>query len=312
MKLGILFSGQGAQYSGMGLDFYAQDQLFAQKIDEASQITGLDLVKIFKNENAELDQTLNVQPALVAMSLGIYAMLKRDFPDLPVVGMTGLSLGEYSALHASGILSFADTMAVLKDRAQYMQADADAKESMMFALLGPDVTLVEQICAEISTPEEPVAIANYNSKKQVVIGGSPVAVTAASEQLQNAGAAKKVVPLKVSGAFHTPLFQNSSQKLAQRFEGVTFNEPNVTVMSNTTAQPLKAVEAAQVMAKQVCQPTHFADCAAGLITAGADTFLEIGPGQTLVKFAKVVDRKAQRFNIEKMEDYKAFCEAMRG
>ena len=312
MKLGILFSGQGAQYTGMGLDFYEKDQLFAQKIDEASQITGLDIVAILKNEHNELDQTLYVQPALVAVSLGIYAMLKRDFKDLPIVGMTGLSLGEYGALAASGMLSFAQTLAILKDRAIYMQADADANESMMAALLGPDIAKVQAICSEISTPTNPVAIANYNSKKQVVLGGTPSAVKVACQKLVDEKAAKKVVPLNVSGAFHTPLFQKASQKLAMRFSEETFNEPEVLVMSNTTAQPLTAAQAKEVMAQQVCQPTHFADCVQGLVQAGVDTFLEVGPGQTLVKFAKVVDRKAQRFNIEKMEDYMAFCQVMRG
>lgn len=311
-KLVLLFSGQGAQYSEMGLDLYQTDSLFKEKIDQASQASGLDLVEILANKAGQLEKTAYVQPALVAVSLGIYAMLARDF-DLDIRGMVGLSLGEYGALMASGALDFEAGMALLKDRGAYMQADADANESMLAAVLGPDVAQVEAVCQAISTAANPVGIANYNSPKQVVIGGSPQAVLKASEELTTAGAAKKVVPLKVSGAFHTPLFKNSSHKLAARLEAVKFKEPAVTVVSNTLGQPFTKANLAETLSKQVCLPTHFADCVKYLLaTKEVSGVLEIGSGETLSKFVKQIDRKLARYHIEDLATYQAFGEKLRG
>lgn len=311
-KLVLLFSGQGAQYSKMGLDLYQIDSLFREKIDQASQASGLDIVEILANEEKQLDKTAYVQPALVAMSLGIYAMLERDY-DLEIVGMVGLSLGEYGALMASGALDYKEGMKLLRDRGAYMQADADAYESMLAAVLGPNVSQVEEICQQISTDENPVGIANYNSPKQVVLGGSPKAVLKTIEELKTAGAAKKVVPLKVSGAFHTPLFKNTSQKLSERLKEVKFNEPKVTVMSNTTSEPFSKDQLVEILSKQVCVPTHFADCVSYLLTNKEVTgVLELGPGETLSKFVKQIDRKVKRYHIEDMATYQAFGEELRG
>ncbi|MCP0886006.1 ACP S-malonyltransferase [Ligilactobacillus sp. WILCCON 0076] len=312
-KFGILFSGQGAQYTDMGLDFYHSDALFKEYIDQASELTKLNIVKILQNKENQLDKTANVQPALVAVSIGIYAMLKRDYPDFNVVGMLGLSLGEYAALIASKAVSYTDGMQILRDRGVYMQKDADTYPSMLAAVLNPDINKVEAICSQISTSTEPVGIANYNSPKQVVIGGSPKSVSKTVDELQNVGAAKKVVPLKVSGAFHTPLFKDTSTKLEQRLAKVAFGNPCVTVMSNTTAHPFKKEEIANVLTRQVCVPTHFGDCAKYLIdNTGVNAVLEIGPGKTLSKFVKQVDKSILRYHIEDLATYNAFGEILRG
>lgn len=157
MKIGILFSGQGAQKPGMGLDLLV-DPLFAQTVAEASAATGLDITTILRSEHGELDQTANVQPALVTVSYGLYRMLRRDLPKLPVAGMVGLSLGEYAALLAAKAVSAADGFKLLADRGRYMQTDADAQASGLAALVDPQEKVVNQVLATSA-----VQVANYNS-----------------------------------------------------------------------------------------------------------------------------------------------------
>lgn len=312
-KFGLLFSGQGAQYPQMGMDLYNKDPLFKETIDRANAVlTNMDLVAVLNNEDDALSQTKYVQPAIVAVSLGLFTMLKRDIPELPIQAMLGLSLGEYAALIASGVLEFEEGMQILQDRASYMQADAQAKASKMAALLQPDIDLVKQICQDCTTNEETVSIANYNSPKQVVIGGSVGAVQKAMTELAEKGGAKKVVELKVSGAFHTPLFVNASQKMAKRLSKVTFAKSNVPVISNTTYQPFDD-KVADTLVKQLISPTHFASCSAYMFDKlGVNAVLELGPGDTLCKFVKQVDRKVARYHIENYEGYQAFLDAIRG
>lgn len=301
MKFGILFAGQGAQKPGMGLDFLA-DPTFSQVIETAHQATGLDIVKIMASENGELDQTNYVQPALVAVSVGIYKMLERDCPNLPLAGMMGLSLGEYAALIASGMLDEATGFKLVADRGQYMQTDCEEFPGKMAALVLPDLTKVSQIVTETGA-----VVANYNSPAQVVIGGRAEAVDAAISKIRAAKAAKKVVPLRVRGAFHTPLMNNSKAKLAKRLEKVEFKNSLVPVISNTTVKPFDLAGVKNVLAHQVASPTHFGEDLAYLNEHGGLTAtLEIGPGKTLSTFAKQTNRQLKRFNISNLADYQAF------
>lgn len=309
MKYGILFSGQGAQFEEMGLDFYQNSPLFKEYIDKASEITSYDLREIFANQDNQLSQTKYVQPAIVAMSVGIYKMLSQALGNqFEVGGMVGLSLGEYSALMASGKLNYQDGMAALKDRAIYMQEDADENPSMMGAAMNPDIEKLEAICAEIAD----VTIANYNTPKQVVLGGTTTGVKEAMAAIENQGAAKRVVPLKVSGAFHTPLFINSSQKMGKRLENITFENTDTQVISNTTVKPFETEKIAQILEAQIVNPTHFGDCLQYLIdNENINATLEIGPGQTLTKFAKQVDKSLDRHHISSLEDFEKFIEFMK-
>ena len=304
MKFAILFSGQGAQKAGMGFDFYS-DPLFAQAIEEASAAARLDLRKIMKSEHGELSKTANVQPALVTVSAGIYRLLQRDLPKLPVGGMVGLSLGEYASLIASGAIGFDAGIALLADRGRYMQADADAQQSAMAALVSPDLEHVQKILSAYPT----VWVANYNSPRQVVIGGTTEELKAAANALKDAGATKKIVILKVSGAFHTPLFNKAARRMHERLKGVKFNQPAFPVISNTTVEPFQAATISQIMERQLAVPTHFGEDLQYLINhAGIDATLEIGPGRTLTSFAHQVDRSLKRANIASRADYERFIE----
>ena len=293
MKIGILFSGQGAHKPGMGLDLLV-DPLFAQTVAEASAATGLDITTILRSEHGELDQTANVQPALVTVSYGLYRMLRRDLPKLPVAGMVGLSLGEYAALLAAKAVSAADGFKLLTDRGRYMQTDADAQASGLAAL--------DQVLATSA-----VQVANYNSPHQLVIGGPVAELKTAVSQLKTAKAAKKIVILRVSGAFHTPLFNNARQKMHDRLATVTFATPQVPVISNTTVYPFTADNLSEILERQLAVPTHFREDLQYLIDhEKIDQTLEIGPGKALSHFTRQVDRNLQRANIATMTDYENY------
>lgn len=305
MKFGILFSGQGAQRPGMGIDLMA-DPLFASTIKEASEAVKMDLVPIMKNEAGALDQTKNVQPALVAVSYGLYRMLMRDL-DLPVEGMIGLSLGEYAALLASQGLEFQSGMALLADRARYMQAVADKTPSAMAALLKPDVQSVEGICAQITAEGDLVAIANYNTPKQVVIGGTVAGVKAAIEQIKATKAARRAIELPVSGAFHTAMFNPARDQMVERLKTISCHDPQVPVISNTTEEPFEAASMKAILAKQLAVPTHFGAGLKKLVTlANLDATLELGPGKTLTSFAQVVAPDLKHYHISNLAEYQAF------
>lgn len=302
MKLGLLFSGQGSQKPGMGLDFLS-DPLFEKTIAECSMRTGLDLEKVMASKNGELKQTANVQPALVAVSYGIYQMLIRDLPQLPVVAMAGLSLGEYGALLASHALSVEQGLPLLADRGRYMQADANRISSSMAAILNPEISKVEEICKHYSQ----VWVANYNSPKQVVVGGELTQLEKAVGELTAEKAGKRVVTLRVSGAFHTPLFNGARDKMHERLAKVTFQQPTVPVISNTTVIEFNVNTLAQVLEKQLAVPTHFGEDINYMINhQEVDATLEIGPGKTLSRFAKQVNRKIDHANIGTMDEYQAY------
>ncbi|RVU76869.1 ACP S-malonyltransferase [Lactobacillus xujianguonis] len=308
MKLGILFSGQGAQKAGMGLDFLA-DPLFKETIETASEASQQDIVALFKDEHDELNKTIHVQPALIAFEAGVFCMLKRDLPALPIAGMVGLSLGECGAMFASDALPLADTISLVSDRARYMQADADKVDNGMAALVKPDLDKVNEIIATLKKQNKQVYLSNYNSPSQVVIGGVKQDVDDAAEAISEAQAAKRVVNLRVNGAFHTPLFNGARQKMHDRLQEVNFKQTTYPVISNTTVKPF-TTDWAEIMEKQLAVPTHFGDDLAYLVeNQGIDSTLEIGPGKTLSSFARQVDRKLKRYNIENFDQYQEFVEA---
>lgn len=302
MRLGILFSGQGAQKPQMGCDLL-EDATFSQTLSQASEAAGLDIVKLLKSEHGELNQTRYVQPALAAFSLGIWRMLQRDLPKLPAVGMIGLSLGEYPALMATESLSIDAGFALLKDRGEYMQSDADELSSTLAAIIDPDRKKVEAICEQVSS----VWVANYNSPRQLVIGGTQAKIATAVDLLNEQQAAKRVIRLNVSGAFHTPLFDGARQKMKERLSSVEFAQPKVPVISNTTMTPFQPEKAAAILERQLAVPTHFGEDLQYLIDRfQIDGTLEIGPGKTLSKFAKQVDAGLVREHIETRQDYENY------
>lgn len=308
MKLALLFSGQGAQKPGMGLDFMS-DPLFSQIIAEASEASGQDIKSILQSPNGELKKTIYVQPALVAFEAGLYQMLKRDLLHLPVAGMVGLSLGEYGAMFASGALDLKNTISLVSGRARYMQADADKVQNGMAALLKPNLPTVKKIISDLQKQRQRVWLANYNSPRQVVIAGEKSAVDLAIKKIKQEKAALRAIKLRVNGAFHTPLFNGAKNKMKQRLVNVSFKPTTVPVISNTTAQPF-ANDWQSIMGRQLAVPTHFGECLQYLIDhEQIDTTLEIGPGYTLSSFAKQIDPRLKRYQIGSLKEYQAFVKA---
>lgn len=309
MKFGLLFSGQGSQKTGIALDFM-NDPLFNETIKLASNVSQIDLERVFQNEEGQLEKTRTLQPALVAFEAGIARMLERDLPDLQVGGMIGLSLGEYGAMYASHALGLSDTIKLVSARAQYMQADADKVENAMAALIKPDLPEIEKVLANLQAEGKQVYVANYNSPKQVVIAGVKQDVAQATAEL--ADYAKKIIPLNVNGAFHTPLFNEASKKMHEYLKHVTFLKNQVPVISNTTMKPLTN-DWGEVMERQLAVPTHFGECLKYLIKESQlEATLEIGPGKTLTSFAKQVDRNLKNYRIGNLAEYQQFIEEENG
>lgn len=306
MYYGILFSGQGAQQSGMGVELMA-DSLFSRIVSQASAVCELDLLKIMKNEHKELNKTAYVQPAIVTVSYGIYRMLKRDLPQLPIKGMIGLSLGEYAALIASNALSFEEGIKLVADRAHFMQQDADREISTLAAVLDPQLQEIQELITAQQENNQRVYIANYNSPQQIVVGGTLTDLKATLKKIEEDNLAKRTILLKVNGAFHTPSFNGARQQMHNRLQTVDFHEPQIEVISNTTNSLFHCEDLPGILEKQLAVPTHFGANVKELVKhAKIDTTLEIGPGKTLSRFAHQVDQQLNTQHIENLADYEKF------
>ena len=303
-KTAFLFAGQGAQYLGMGRELYDQYAIVKETIDQASQVLGYDLRDLIDNDETKLNQTRYTQPAILATSVAIYRLLKEEGyqPDI----VAGLSLGEYSALVASGALDFEDAVALVAKRGAYMEEAAPAGSGKMVAVLNTLVDVIEQACQEASQLGV-VTPANYNTPSQIVIGGDVVAVDRAVELLQEAGA-KRLIPLNVSGPFHTALLESASQKLAQVLEDVEFNDFACPLVGNTEAKVMEKERIAELLTRQVKEPVRFYESIAVMQEAGVTRFIEIGPGKVLSGFVKKIDKTAQLTNVEDQASLQALLE----
>lgn len=290
----------------MGLDFLS-DPLFKETIDQASQVCGLDLPEICRNEYGQLDETRYLQPALVAFEYGIWKMLVRD-TDLPICGLAGLSLGEYGALLASGCLTWPAGLALVADRGEYMQLDSEKTASGMLALTKPDIPGLEDFLQKKQLAGQAVYLANYNSPKQVVVAGEKRLLPELGQEITDLKLAKRAIPLDVAGAFHTPLYQSASRKMGQRLKNEIFNTGTYPVISNTTSQPFVKEDLAKILEVQLMAPTHFAACVKGLLVSGMTASLEIGPGHALSAFAKQMDKSLKTWQVGSFAEYQQFVE----
>ena len=293
-KTAFLFAGQGAQYLGMGRDLYDRYPIVKETIDQASQVLGYDLRDLIDKEEAKLNQTRYTQPAILATSVAIYRLLKEKgyHPDM----VAGLSLGEYSALVASGALDFEDAVALVDKRGAYMEEAAPAGSGKMVAVLNTPVEVIEEAC-ETASKVGVVTPANYNTPSQIVIGGEVAAVDRAIELLQEAGA-KRLIPLNVSGPFHTALLEPASQQLAGALEGVSFSDFTCPLVGNTEATVMEKDRIQELLTRQVKEPVRFYESIAVMQDAGVTNFIEIGPGKVLSGFVKKIDKSAKLANVE--------------
>ncbi|MDW8709590.1 ACP S-malonyltransferase [Streptococcus suis] len=295
-KTAFLFAGQGAQTVGMARDLYENYPIVRETFDQASQILGYDIRDLIDNQEDKLHQTRYTQPAILTTSVAIFRLLEEEGiqPDM----VAGLSLGEYSALVASGALAFEDAIALIAKRGEYMETAAPAGTGKMVAVLNTDVNLIEEICSTVTSGI--VSPANYNTPAQIVIGGEVAAVDEAVELLKEAGV-KRMIPLNVSGPFHTALLRPASEQLAQALEQVEFADFQVDLVGNTEAKVMKKEDIKSLLTRQVMEPVRFYESIATMQEAGVTNFIEIGPGKVLSGFVKKIDKTAHVIAIEDIE-----------
>jgi len=296
-KIAFMFPGQGAQYVGMGKDFYDQITVSKDAFQTASKVVGLDLEKLCFEENADLNITEYTQIAMLTVEVAmLYALEEKGIKsDVNI----GLSLGEYGALVASGVLSYEDACKVVRRRGIYMEKEVPAGQGAMSAVLGIDGSVIEDCIANI---EGNVQIANYNCPGQIVISGDLKAVTEAGKALTEAGA-RRVIPLNVSGPFHSQLLKGAGDKLGTILDEVTINEIKLPYVANYSAKYVTDKnDVKELLKKQVYSSVKFEQSIKMLIEDGVDTFIEIGPGKTLSGFVKKISKDVKVFNVEKVED----------
>lgn len=297
MKTAFLFAGQGAQYVGMAHDLYEQEEIVRHTFLEASEVLGYDLAELVFQEEEKLGLTEYTQPAILTTSTAITRLLATQGIQADMAA--GLSLGEYSALVASGALAFKEAVALVAKRGKYMTEAAPAGSGKMVAIMNAERSLIEEVCQKASEYGI-VSPANYNTPQQIVIGGEVAAVDEAVKLLQENGV-KRMIPLNVSGPFHTALLKGASEKLAVALEEVNFSDFAFPVISNTTAEVFAKEEIKGLLTRQVMESVRFYDSIETMKTLGMTNFIEIGPGKVLSGFMKKIDKTITGTRVEDRE-----------
>ncbi|MBR1471773.1 MAG: ACP S-malonyltransferase [Lachnospiraceae bacterium] len=306
-KTAFIFPGQGAQYPGMGKDFFENSEAAREVFRIASEVTGLDLEALCFTENEKLDKTEYTQIAMITTELAMWRAAREA--GLQAGLCAGLSLGEYAALGAAEVMALPDIFRIVRMRGIYMQ-NAYPSGGAMMAVLGLEGDSVEAVCLAVQEETgRPVSVANYNCPGQLVITGAQDAVERAAEACREKGA-KRCIPLNVSGPFHSALLADAAEKLGKELEGVSLKEPQIPYLTNVTAEPVTKADAVKaLLAKQICSPVRWQQSIERMIADGADCFIEIGPGKTLAGFMKRISKEVKVYNIQTMEDLETVMES---
>ena len=304
-KTAFMFPGQGAQYCGMAKEFYDNFAESKEVFEIASKASDLDVAALCFTEDDKLNITEYTQIAMLTAEVAILKVLEAKGLSCDVAA--GLSLGEYGALAAANVMELSDLFRVIRKRGLYMQ-QAYPEGGAMTAVLGMDASVIEKICEET---EGIVSIANYNCPGQIVITGEKTAVDAASAKLTEAGA-KRCIPLKVSGPFHSALLEGAGKQLGEVLADVTVNKPSIPYVSNVKADYVtEADEVKALLASQVSSSVRWQQSVERMLADGVDTFVEIGPGKTLTGFMKKMNKEVTVMNVDKLADMDAVLEALK-
>ena len=302
-KIAFLFPGQGAQKAGMGMDFYEKFPTAREIFDQASQWLSMDMKELCFEKNDRLDLTEYTQAALVTTCLAMEKVVEEYglTPDVTA----GLSLGEYCAIAVSGGMSVKNAITTVRKRGILMEQAVPAGEGAMAAVIGLEADKIEEAIAGTNAE-----IANYNCPGQIVITGPKLAVEQAAVKLKEAGA-RRVLPLAVSGPFHSSLLQNAGKELEQELSKVEFSSLKIPYVTNVTAQYVTdSSKTKDLLAKQISSSVRWQQSVEKMLEEGVDTFVEIGPGKTLTGFMKKIAPDVRTYSIQKIEDLKLITETI--
>ena len=298
MKLGFVFPGQGSQTVGMGKDIYENYEEARNMYQYVKDITGMDIAKIiFDGTEEELNKTSNTQICILTMSLAILEILKKHNINAEV--SSGLSLGEYTALIYSNMLSLDEGIRTVQKRGELMQSLVPDGNWSMAAIMGLEANQVEEVCKNVTSGF--VTPANYNCIGQIVISGEKEAVAEAIEKAKEAGA-KRAIELKTSGPFHTVKLEKASEELGKELEKIHIQKTDKTVIKNIDGMPYRDNDnVKEILQKHIISPVHFDKTIQTMLEMGVDTFVEVGPGKTLAGFIKRTNKDVKILNINDMK-----------
>ncbi|RKI29116.1 [acyl-carrier-protein] S-malonyltransferase [bacterium 1xD8-6] len=306
MKTVFMFSGQGAQYAGMGKELYKNYSAAKDIFDRADEVLGYSIKDICFSDEEKLGETEFAQPAILTMSIAAMRVLKEQGVRAEMTA--GLSLGEYSAYVASGAMDFEEAVALVQKRGKFMAEAVPSGEGAMYAIIGLDTEAVEAACKEAMEAGLGLAVpANYNAPGQIVIAGASGAVAEAAKIAKGKGA-KMAVKLKVSGPFHTEMLKPAAEKLGPELEKMHIKPMDIPVYTNVDAHVVESEkDIIPILTKQICCPVRFSNIIENMHERGADTFIELGPGKALCGFVK---RTVKGVNILNVEDESSLAKTM--
>jgi [acyl-carrier-protein] S-malonyltransferase len=310
-KIAFIFPGQGSQTVGMGKDIAESDANARALFQAADERLGFSLSSlIFEGPQETLTLTYNAQPALLTTSIALLEKVKEA--GITADYVAGHSLGEYTALVAAGALSFADAVYAVRKRGEFMEEAVPAGEGTMAAVLGMDAAALEAVTNEVSAQGDPVQLANLNCPGQIVISGSKAGVEKAGQLAKERGA-KRVIPLEVSGPFHSSLMKPAAGKLQEVLNGIAIHDAKIPVIANVTAEPVvKKEEISRLLIEQLYSPVRWEESVQTMISLGVDTFIEIGPGKVLSGLVKKIDRNVRVHAVNDLETLKSTVAAVKG